>query len=71
VFTSGGVYLTQWGTFGTEDGQFRAPIGVAVGPDGAIYVADRNLDRVQKFAYTTAVEPMSWGKIKAGYRSER
>ena len=68
VFTSGGVYLTQWGTFGTEDGQFRAPIGVAVGPDGAIYVADRNVDRIQKFAYPTALEPMSWGKIKAGYR---
>jgi streptogramin lyase len=35
---------------GTEPGQFRDPIGVAVGPDGVIAVVDSGNARVQRFA---------------------
>ena len=37
VHTPGG-YVTQWGTLGSADGQFSTPLGVAVGPDGSVYV---------------------------------
>jgi sugar lactone lactonase YvrE len=49
-FTSDGEYLTQWGTEGSEDGQFIDPTGVAVDGDGNVYVADQGNNRVQKFS---------------------
>jgi uncharacterized protein (TIGR03663 family) len=38
-----------WGTIGTESGQFNHPRGIAVGPDGYIYVVDSDNHRVQVF----------------------
>ena len=36
VFTSAGTYITQWGTIGGGNGQFREPLGVAVDGPGNI-----------------------------------
>jgi hypothetical protein len=33
------VYLTPWGSFGTGDGQFRLPLGVATDAAGSVFVA--------------------------------
>lgn len=38
-----------WGTVGTEPGQFNHPRGVAVGPEGNVYVVDSDNNRVQVF----------------------
>jgi predicted membrane-bound mannosyltransferase/DNA-binding beta-propeller fold protein YncE len=41
--------LTTFGSPGVGDGQFTSPHGIAIAPDGSIYVADSNNHRVQKF----------------------
>ena len=39
----------QSGSCGSGDGEFQSPMALALGPTGAIYVADTGNDRVQKF----------------------
>ena len=39
----------EWGSYGTGDGQFSIPDGVAVDGSGNVYVADTGNDRIQKF----------------------
>ena len=44
-----GTFVTTWGSSGTGDGQFNAPLGVATDGNGNVYVADTNNNRIQKF----------------------
>ena len=44
------MFVIKWGTAGTGDGQFNWPTGVAVAPDGSVYVADALNNRIQKFS---------------------
>ena len=61
-FNSQGAYLAEWGRTGKRDwnpksdadrdemeGKFFHPRGLAVDPEGYVYVADSGNDRVQKF----------------------
>ncbi|MCB9374013.1 MAG: SMP-30/gluconolactonase/LRE family protein [Microthrixaceae bacterium] len=50
-FTSAGVLVTQWGSAGTAPGQFQdfSPIGVTVGPQDHVFVADYGNARIQEF----------------------
>jgi DNA-binding beta-propeller fold protein YncE len=41
--------VSTWGTIGTEAGQFNHPRGLAVGPDGHLYVVDSDNHRIQVF----------------------
>ena len=39
-----------FGVSGTSDGQFNTPHGIAVAPDGTLYIADTNNNRIQHFS---------------------
>jgi DNA-binding beta-propeller fold protein YncE len=65
---SDGSLLHEWGTFADNFandapiGTFNEPWGVAIGPDGSVYVTDTWNHRVQKF--TEAGEPITmWGQF--------
>lgn len=54
-FSAAGQFLNAWGIAGSMDsgnapgGTFKEPWGIAVGPDGSVYVADTWNFRIQKF----------------------
>ena len=40
VFLLDGTFVRAWDTFGTGDGQFQSPRGIAVTANGKVFVAD-------------------------------
>jgi len=57
------VYLTQWGSSGSGDGQFGSgPSGVATDAAGNVYVVDAYNYRVQKFS-GTGTFLTKWGSL--------
>src|SRR3990167_8602100 len=49
-FSSDGTFITMWGSYGSEDGQFNYPGGVVVDASGNVYVTDYHNNRIQKFS---------------------
>jgi len=48
-FTSDGQFITKWGTYGSDNGQFDRPTSIAVDGNGNVYVVDTYNSRIQKF----------------------
>ena len=44
-----GTFIKSWGSWGYEDGQFRAPHSFAMDSQGRLFVADRGNRRIQIF----------------------
>ena len=47
-FTPEGRFLAKWGIFGTKDGEFWLPKGIAVDGEGNVYIADSSTERIRK-----------------------
>lgn len=54
-----------WGAPGSGSGQFQSPKGVAVAPDGSLYVVDSRNNRIQKFD-SSGQHILSWGEFGTG-----
>ena len=52
VFDHNGVLIHQWGTYGSDVGQFDFPLSLAVDQDRHVYVADTNNHRIQKYTHS-------------------
>ena len=48
-FTTEGVFVRRWGTFGEGTNQFRTPLGLTTDSAGNVYVVDHHNFRLQKF----------------------
>jgi len=59
------VLDVTWGRFGTGEGEFNYPYGIAVDPKGYVYVTDPGLHRVQKFTAAGVFVAM-WGTPGSG-----
>jgi DNA-binding beta-propeller fold protein YncE len=49
IFDAEGTYVSQFGEAGDGIGQFKVVHSLAVGPDGLLFVADRDNQRIQVF----------------------
>src|SRR5579859_6743739 len=54
--------INMWGSEGAAPGQFEAPRGVALAPDGSIYVADSRNNRIEKFDANGKLL-LAWGTL--------
>jgi DNA-binding beta-propeller fold protein YncE len=49
-FSASGTYLAQWGSYGSGNGQFADPEGIAVDSSNNVYVVDYGNYRIEKFS---------------------
>src|SRR5207247_6211397 len=71
-FTSTGAFITKWGSYGTGDGEFENPAGVATDATGNVYVTSGAFEgccpvrgRIEKFT-TTGTFLTQWSVAKGG-----
>ncbi len=58
-------FVDKWGSQGSANSQFETPSGIAVGPNGNVYVADRYNHRIQRFS-NTGTFISTWGDSGTG-----
>lgn len=65
-FTSNGVFIKAWGGYGSGNGKFTNPSGIAIDASDNVYVSDDyNNNRIQKFT-SEGVFVAKWGGTGTG-----
>ena len=64
-FTNTGILITQWGSFGSGEGQFDRAVGIVVDRNGNVFVGDRENNNIQKFTNSGALLAR-WGFTGSG-----
>jgi tripartite motif-containing protein 71 len=65
-YTSSGVFVAKWGSYGSGNGQFSDPEGIALDRGtGSVYVVDYYNHRVQKFD-SNGTFLTKWGSLGSG-----
>jgi sugar lactone lactonase YvrE len=64
-FTADGQFVAKWGSYGSENGNFKYPFGIAVNSNGFVYVSESGNNRVQKFT-TDGQFVAKWGSYGSG-----
>jgi DNA-binding beta-propeller fold protein YncE len=64
-YDTSGTFITSWGSYGSGDGQFNQPNGIAVDSSGNVYVADTWNYRIQKFN-SSGTFLAKWGSSGSG-----
>ena len=59
------AYVSSWGSYGSGEGQFKNPNGVAMADNGDVYVSDYYNHRIQKFT-NDGLYVTSWGSYGTG-----
>ncbi len=59
------VFSLKWGSEGSNHGQFNQAVGIAVDPEGNVYVSDSNNDCIQKFSSAGSFLSI-WGQTGSG-----
>jgi Tol biopolymer transport system component len=62
---SGYEFIAKWGSYGSGNGQFYGPFGIAVDSSRYVYVADSNNNRIQKFTSSGGFVT-KWGSSGTG-----
>jgi DNA-binding beta-propeller fold protein YncE len=65
VFDSTGTYQSSIGSDGDGDGQFFGIGGIALAPDGSLYMTDNLNKRVEKFT-SSGTFVVAWGAAGSG-----
>ena len=65
AYASDYVFVRDWGSYGTGDGQFRQPESVALDAAGDVYVVESHGDRLQKFT-SEGTFLAKWGSTGGG-----
>lgn len=59
------TFVQSWGFYGSDEGEFNQPLGIASDSDGFIYVTDTQHHRIQKFTQDGDFVS-SWGSFGGG-----
>jgi sugar lactone lactonase YvrE len=66
------TFVAAFGEQGTGDGQFKAPIGIAINADDEVFVSDAHNNRVQRFSREGKfVDKISTGAFPGGIAVDR
>jgi sugar lactone lactonase YvrE len=62
--------LTRFGGTGTQDSQFDHPWGVAIAPNGYVYIADVHNSKLKKFAMDATPPIVTMSGVPAGWTNQ-